>query len=233
MKIQKLSVNEIPAILWGKESNKIFIYVHGKMGRKEYAENFAKIAEQKGHQTLSFDLPEHGERTDDHTYRCDVWNGMKDLTAIADYAFANWDKVSLFACSLGAYFSLNTYADREFEQILFQSPIVDMRWLVQHMMLWSGVTEEQLEREKEIDTPIDLLRWDYYNYIKEHPISKWHSGTHILYGALDNLQEKSSLDDFAEKFHCELSISEGSEHAFMAERDFAIVDVWMKKSVSQ
>ena len=40
---------------------KVYIHVHGKMSRKEYAEAFAEIAEKKGYQTISFDLPEHGE----------------------------------------------------------------------------------------------------------------------------------------------------------------------------
>lgn len=121
-------IEGIPSILWGKPSSKLYIHVHGKMSKKEYAEQFAKIAESKGYQTLSFDLPEHGERTDS-TYRCDVWNGIHDLNVIADYAFAKWEIVSLFACSLGAYFSLNSYTDRKFEKCLFQSPIVDMKWL--------------------------------------------------------------------------------------------------------
>ena len=64
MNKKQFNIDGIPAILWGKPSEKIYIHVHGKMSRKEYAEQFAKIAENKGYQTLSFDLPEHGERTD-------------------------------------------------------------------------------------------------------------------------------------------------------------------------
>lgn len=127
-------INGIPSIIWGKPSSKVFIHVHGKMSRKEYAGQFARIAESKGYQTVSFDLPEHGERQNSD-YRCDVWNGTHDLNVIADYVFTHWESVSLYACSLGAYFALNCYADRSFEKCLFQSPIVDMKWLVQHMML--------------------------------------------------------------------------------------------------
>lgn len=146
---ETLCIDGIPAILWGKPSTKIYIHVHGKMSRKEYAEQFASIAERKGYQTLSFDLPEHGERIGD-TCRCDVWNGIHDLNIIADYVFPRWDKVSLFAGSLGAYFSLNAYTGRAFAKALFQSPIVDMQWLVEHMMIWAGVTEERLKQEKVI-----------------------------------------------------------------------------------
>lgn len=66
------------------------------MSRKEYAEAFAEIAEKKGYQTLSFDLPEHGERTDGNDWY-DIWNGMHDLNVIADYAFSKWNHVFLYA----------------------------------------------------------------------------------------------------------------------------------------
>ncbi|MGN0608611.1 MAG: alpha/beta hydrolase [Oscillospiraceae bacterium] len=227
---EKLSINGIPAILWGKPSRKIYIHVHGKLSRKEYAEQFAEIADKKGWQTLSFDLPEHGERQDSAD-RCDIWNGVRDLNIIADYVFANWDTAALFSCSLGAYFSLNAYADRPFEKCLFQSPVVDMKWLVQHMILWSGVSEKQLEEKQEIETEIDTLRWDYYQYILSHPVSRWEFPTAILYGAKDNLQPIASLRDFADKFGAKLTVSEQSEHPFMAPEDHEIVDKWLSENI--
>jgi esterase/lipase len=227
---EKLLIGGIPAILWGKASEKIYIFVHGKMGSKENAGHFAQIAEDKGFQTLSFDLPEHGER-DDHTYRCDVWNGMHDLNMIADHVFGKWEHVSLFGCSLGAYFALNAYYDRPFDKCLFQSPIVDMEWLVEHMMIWAGVTEKQLEEEKEIASDIDDLRWDYYQYIKAHPVTRWPIATSILYAGRDNLQPLESIRSFADRFQCTLTISEQSEHPFMAPSDYGIVDQWLKENI--
>lgn len=225
-----LLIDDIPAILWGKTSEKIYIHVHGKMGRKEDAEQFAKIAENKGYQTLSFDLPEHGERIH-NSYRCDVWNGMHDLNVIADYVFNKWNQVSFFANSLGAYFALNAYADRSFDKCLFISPIVDMKWLVEHMMMWSGVTKEQLEKEKEIITDIDTLRWDYYQYIQTHPITKWPIATSILYGGRDNLQPLESLQLFSNKFQCRLTVSEQSEHSFMNPCDNFITEQWLLENI--
>lgn len=230
MKKEILWIDDIPAILWGETSEKIYIHVHGKMGRKENAEQFTKIAENKGYQTLSFDLPEHGERTC-NSYRCDVWNGMHDLNVIADYVFGKWNQVSLFASSLGAYFALNAYADRPFDKCLFTSPIVDMKWLVEHMMMWSGVTEKQLEDEKEIVTNIDTLRWDYYQYIQTHPITKWPIATSILYGGKDNLQPLESLRSFTDKFQCRLTVSEQSEHSFMYPSDNGIVEQWLLENI--
>ena len=57
MIMKKIVAEGIPAVLWGGPSDKIYIYVQGKQGYKEYAEAFAKVAEEKGYQTLSFDLP--------------------------------------------------------------------------------------------------------------------------------------------------------------------------------
>lgn len=229
MKKEILYIDCIPAILWGKTSEKIYIHVHGKMSRKEYAKQFAIIAQKKGYQTLSFDLPEHGERTD--TYRCDVWNGMHDLNVIANYVFEKWKYVSLFACSLGAYFSLNTYVEKNFDKCLFQSPIVDMKWLVENMMMWSGVTEKQLEKEKEIVTDIDTLRWDYYQYIQANSINRWPFRTSILYGGKDNLQQIESIHSFVDKFNCTLTVSEQSEHLFMNPLDYGIVEQWLLENI--
>lgn len=227
---EHLTIGGIPCILWGEPKEKLYIHVHGKMSRKEYAEHFASIAESKGYQTLSFDLPEHGERAGENV-RCDVWNGVHDLNVIADFAFSRWDSVSLFACSLGAYFSLNAYPDRFFQKCLFQSPIVDMKWLVTQMMLWSGVSEQELFEKKEIPTQIDTLRWDYYRYILENPVRKWPFPTFVLYGGKDNLQPFSSVKAFCDKFGAVLTVSENSEHPFMGKADFLIVDKWLLENI--
>ena len=230
MKKLKISIEGIPIIIWGEASEKVYIYVHGKMSRKEYAEAFAEIAEKKGYQTISFDLPEHGERTND-IYRCDIWSGMHDLNVIADYVFSKWNRVFLYACSLGVYFSLHTYSDRKIEKCLFQSPVVDMEYLIQQMFLWFQVTEERLCIEKEIPTPVDTLRWDYYQYVKEHPICDWEIPTAILYGGNDNMQSAEVIQKFVGKYLCDLTISQDSEHAFMQERDRNIVEKWLEKNI--
>lgn len=230
MKAQNINISNIPAIIWGEQSDKIYIHVHGKISCKEYAESFAEIAEKKGYQTLSFDLPEHGERKESD-YRCDIWNGMHDLTIIGDYVFSKWSDVSLYACSLGAYFSLNAYADRNFTKCLFQSPILDMEYLVRQMFCWFDITEEKLRMEKEISTPIDLLRWDYYQYVKEHPIQNWNLPTSILYGGKDDLQSAEVIRKFVQERGCKLTISQGSEHPFMQKEDIKIVRTWLEENI--
>lgn len=229
MKPEKIYIDSIPALIWGKKSEKAYIFVHGKKSCKEYAKQFASVAERRGCQTISFDLPEHGERTDGE--RCDVWNGKKDLKKIADYAFGRWKSVSLFACSLGAYFSLEALNGYKLQKALFLSPIVDMRLLTENMMLWSDVSAERLEREKEIPTSIDTLRWDCYNYIISHPVTKWNIPTAILYGGKDNLQPKETVEDFCKRFGAVLTVSDESEHPFMAEGDEKILEEWYFENI--
>lgn len=231
MKTQKVAIGNIPTIIWGEPSENVYIHVHGKMSSKEYAEQFAVIADKKGYQTLSFDLPEHGERSEVHEYRCDIWNGMHDLTAIANYAFSKWKRVSLYACSLGAYFSLNTYANKPFENCLFQSPIIDMEHMIRQMFAWNGVTEEMLCEKKEIATPFEPLRWDYFQYVLQHPIQKWDIPTSILYGGRDNLQTHEIIKAFSDRHDCKLTVSKDSEHPFMAQDDFEIVASWLEENI--
>lgn len=226
MKTKKIYIGKIPVIIWGVKSDKAYIYVHGKMSDKESAESFASIAENKGYQTISFDLPEHGERESEN-YRCDIWNGISDLHQISAYTFSNWKSVSLFACSLGAYFSLQAYKGNIFEKCFFLSPIVNMEYLIKNMFQWFRVTEEMLYTKREIPTPIDTLSWDYYQYVKKNPIERWNSPTYILYGAKDNLQSLQVIENFAKFNHAALTISEHSEHSFMGNGDDKVIKKWL------
>ena len=227
---QTLRIGGIPAILWGRPSDRVYIHVHGKQSRKEYAEEFAALAEERGYQTLSFDLPRHGERQEEAT-PCDIWHGVDDLRLIGAYVFPRWREVSLFACSLGACFSLHAWQDRPFRRCLFQSPIVDMDWLIRQMMDWFGVTEERLRREREIPTPVDVLSWDYWQYIREHPVVRWDVSTAILYAGKDTLQSEEVIRSFTEAHNCRLTIAAGSEHPFMGEGDGAIVRRWLTENL--
>lgn len=230
MRTNRMKIRGIPAIVWGEESDRAFLFVHGKMSSKEDAGAFARIAQEKGYQTISFDLPAHGERAQERE-RCDIWNGMRDLTTVGDYVFANWKEVSLFACSLGAYFSLNAYPGYDIRKCLFQSPILDMDYLIRQMMLWFDVSEERLAREKEVETPIDTMSWAYYQYVKEHPIQQWDIPTSILFGGKDNLQSLQVVERFADRFGCALTVAKDSEHPFMGEGDAQIIEKWLRDSI--
>lgn len=84
MKIKRIKINDIPSIIWGEKSNKVFIAVHGNMSNKEdeVIKILAENVVSKGYQLLSFDLPEHGERKENTNYLCKVQNCVKDLNSI-------------------------------------------------------------------------------------------------------------------------------------------------------
>lgn len=227
----EFNIDGIPSLIWGREAERVYIHVHGKMSRKEFAEDFAVIAEEKGYQTLSFDLPEHGERAGEHEYRCDIWNGTRDLKLIADYAFNRWRLVCLFGSSLGAFFSLHAYRGLPIEKCLFQSPIVDMEFLVKKMMGQFGITEDELREKGEVSNPVDPLRWDYYQHVKANPITVWEIPTAVLYGERDWFQSWEVIHRFTQAFGCGLTVAPGSEHAFMGEGDGRIVEKWYRKEI--
>ena len=230
MTAERMEIAGIPALVWGEPSERVCLCVHGKMGSKEAAEGVARIAAEKDCQTISFDLPQHGERKGE-SRRCDIWNGIEDLSTVGEYVFKRWKRVSLYACSLGAYFSLHAYGKLPFEKCLFQSPILDMEHLIRRMFGWFDITEERLEREREIETPIDLMRWDYFRYVLEHPVEEWNPPTSILYGGRDEMQSMEVISRFASRFGCAVTVAENSEHPFMKETDFPIVDKWLREQL--
>lgn len=230
MKTEKLMLGQIPVVVWGEPSERVWLCVHGKLSCKEAAEGLAAIADERGYQTIAFDLPEHGERRGTGP-RCDVWHGTADLNVVADYAFDRWQEVHLFACSLGAYFSLQALADRPLRRVLFQSPIADMGYLIGQMMTWFSITPQRLAQEGEIETPVDLMTWPYYQYVQAHPVTRWPHPTHILYGGLDNLQSRDVIRRFADRFGCSLTVAESREHAFMGEGDAEFVENWLRGQI--
>jgi esterase/lipase len=160
----------IPAVLWGEQSSKLLIEVHGNLSNKEdtVISMLAQKAVSKGYQALSFDLPMHGERTD-KDYSCSPENCVSDLLAIYKYCKSFATDISLFACSMGAYFSLLAYHKFDIKQSLFLSPIVNMERIICNMMKAFQVSEERLEAEKIIQLPIgQTLDWEYCCYVKKN-----------------------------------------------------------------
>ena len=234
MKIERLQINGIPAIIWGEKSRKVFIAVHGNMSNKEdeVIKILAEVVGNKGYQLLSFDLPEHGERKDNTIYLCKVQNCISDLKQVIEYAKDKYDEINLWACSMGAYFSLLAYKDEDIKQCLFLSPVVNMKVIIDNMMIWSNTTEEDLKEKQEVKTEFGpTLYWDYYKYVKENPIMKWDKSTCILYGTKDNMQSADIIKEFTKNFECELEILEDGEHYFHTKDQLEIYRNWLNKTL--
>ena len=234
MKIEKIKIDDIPSIVWGEKSSKVFIAIHGNMSNKEdeVIKILAKEVVSKGYQLLSFDLPEHGERKEDTKHLCKVQNCVDDLKQVIKYAKSNYNEVNIWACSMGAYFSLLAYKNENIEQCIFLSPVVNMKIIIDNMMLWSNTTENELKEKQEIKTDFgQTLYWDYYLYVKENPITNWNKNTHILYGNKDNMQDENMIKNFSKNFSCKLSILEDGEHYFHTEKQLDYYKNWLSKTI--
>ena len=228
MKEKHITVQEIPAVLYGDSSEKLYLYIHGKMGCKEEAVRFAEIVCPKGYQVLSMDLPGHGERKRE-TKRFVPWEVVPELQTVYGCARQHWQKISLYANSIGAYFSLLAYRDAKLEKSLFVSPILDMEKLIRDMMGWAGVTREQLNAAGEIPTAFgETLSWKYLTYAIENRITKWDSPTAILYAGQDHLTARKTVDDFARQFGCTVTVMENGEHWFHTEEQLSVLDAWLQ-----
>ena len=228
MKEKHILLQEIPAVLYGDSSEKLFLYIHGKMGCKEEAARFAEIVCPKGYQVLSMDLPGHGERTGEME-RFVPWEVVPELQVVYGFARQRWGKISLYANSIGAYFSLLAYREAKLEKSLFVSPILDMEKLIRDMMCCAGVTQEQLKEAGEIPTAFgETLSWKYLTYGSEHCITRWDSPTAILYAGQDHLTARKTVDNFARLFGCTVTVMENGEHWFHTEEQLAVLDEWLQ-----
>ena len=228
MKEERCIIQSIPAIVYGDSSESLFLYIHGKMGRKEEAARIAEIVCPKGYQVLSIDLPGHGERTGEME-RFVPWEVVPELQAVYANTQKRWKKISLYANSIGAYFSLLALRDAKLEKSLFVSPILDMEKLIRDMMGWAGVTREQLQQAGEIPTAFgETLSWKYLTYAAEKRITKWDSPTAILYAGQDHLTARQTVDDFARQFGCAVTVMENGEHWFHTEEQLSVLDAWLQ-----
>lgn len=225
-----LKIDGIPSMLWGPASDKLLIAVHGNQSNKAdtVIQIVAETAVQKGYQVLSFDLPEHGDRKEENRL-CNAQNCAEELHIIMKHAHTLSDNISVFGCSIGAYFSMLAYADEPIRQALFLSPVVDMARLIRNMMTWFNVSEERLEKEQAIPTPINTLYWDYYQYVLSHPV-RWDKPTALLYGEKDELCEYAVVKEFAKKHRASVTVVKNSEHFFHTDEQLDFLREWLKEA---
>lgn len=229
MKKTYFTIGHIPAVLWGEPTGRLMLAVHGNLSHKEDAviEVLAAVATAKGYQVLSFDLPEHGARKAESTL-CKPQACVGELQQVLQYAKTLATEISLFACSMGAYFSLLAYANEAMQQALFLSPVVDMARIIHNMMLWFNVSEAHLKAEQQIPTPAgQTLYWDYYTYVQQHPITAWPTPTWVLYGGQDTISERSCVQQFAKQYTAHLTILEDAEHFFHTEAQLQQYTQWL------
>ena len=228
MLVEKIRINNIPAILWNEPGEKLIIAVHGSHSSKidDCIWLLAEEAAKFGYQVLSFDLPCHGERVyEPEPGRVPPY--LEDLKQIMAFARQQTDNISLFACSMGAYFSLLAYKDENLANCWFLSPVLNMQQVIAHIMQEINVTPEQLKQQKTIANPYETLYWEYYQYVLAHSISKWSVNTAILRGQHDTLCSAQSAADFARRFNCRLKEQPGGEHWYHTPEQLAYYRQWL------
>ena len=231
MLVNRFKIEHIPAVLYGADANRVFLFIHGKLGQKEEAAAFAAIVSRYGWQVLGIDLPEHGERKSEGTALL-PWLVQPELQTVLAYAQTHWTDIGLRANSIGAWFSLLSFPDVHFRQCLFVSPILDLEKLIRNMMCWSAVTEEQLEREGRIQTGFgETLSWEYLTYVRSHPISRWESPTAILYAGKDQLTDRDTVDDFVRRHTAQLTVMADGEHWFHTPEQLAALQCWTEAAL--
>ncbi|MEO2865956.1 alpha/beta hydrolase [Flavonifractor plautii] len=233
MELTELEAAGLKAALYGPPADRVWLYVHGKGGCKEEAEDFAALACPRGWQVLAADLPGHGTRRGDGV-PLDPWHAAPELRALLGYAKGRWQHTALRCTSLGAWFSLLAFAGERLEQALFVSPVVDMEGLIRDMMGWAGVSEAQLEAAGELDTPFgETLSWPYLQYVRAHPVSRWPTPTALLYASGDAMLRRTAVEDFARRFGGALTVLEGGEHWFHTPEQLAALHRWESDVLEQ
>ena len=218
--------------MWGGDSKKAFIAVHGNMSNKTdtVINMLSQNAVSRGYQVLSFDLPEHGDRKNSDE-KCVLRDCIADFNRVMSFAKERYTEISLFACSLGAYFSLMAWKDISFGRCLFLSPVVDMARVTERLMECNGISVDRLREEKSLTAGGISFNYDYYEYIKNNPVNVWNSPTAILYGKNDDLCEYCSVYDFSEKFKCFLYEAENCGHFFHTENELNIYKKWLEDNI--
>ena len=229
MELDKTRIGGVPAIIWGKPSDRMIIAVHGSHSSKidDCIWILAEEAVKRGYRVLSFDLPQHGERV----YETDFImpdECVRELLAMYAYAKDHAHKVSLFGCSMGAYFQLLTFAKHDIDRVWFLSPVTDMLRIIHNLMAYCHVSEAELKQRVRIENDIEPLYYPYFEYVREHPITAWPHQTYILRGEGDTLCEYACVKQFSERFGCELTEQKGGEHWFHTERELDFFRRWIR-----
>lgn len=203
---------------------RIAVYVHGKGGNVAEADHYKALLQ--GYEVVGLE------------YKAETpWEVIPEFQAFFA-GLKDYDSVLLIANSIGAYFSM--MACPRVERALLISPIVNMEKLICNMMLWAGVSEEELREKGEIPTAFgETLSWEYLSYVREHPV-RWNvcerdaanfMPTDILYGSADNLTPYDVACEFAQRVGASLTVMEGGEHWFHTDEQMEFLDRWVERCV--
>ncbi len=181
------------------------LYIHGKGGSAAETDSFANCCD--GYELIGVDydiyLP---------------WETPQLIRAAFTEAAAQYPAVSILANSIGAYFAM-------------LGLFLDMEKLIQTMMGWTQVTEQELLERGEIPTNFgETLSIHYLNYVRQHPV-RWEIPTEILYGELDNMTSPETVAEFVRAHNAGLTVMPGGEHWFHTPEQIAFLKEWLRQAL--
>ena len=231
MKTEYRNIAGFPALVIGEASERAWLFVHGKLGCKEEALAFGELACPMGWQVVGVDLPEHGARKGSPE-KLLPWTAVPELQAVYRAMRQRWRQVSMRATSIGAWLSMLALQGQKPDRALFVSPVVDMEKLIETMMTWAGVTEEELKQKGDIPTQFgETLSWEYLCWVREHPV-RWNTPTEILYAGGDTLTSRVVIDNFAAESGSVLTVMENGEHWFHTEEQLQVLREWERRCLT-
>lgn len=194
----------------------LIVYVHGKGGSAQEAEHYRPLFPDA--EVVGFD---YQART--------PWDAKAEFPPYFARQRSQCGRLTLIANSIGAFFCMSALDAALADEAFFISPVADMEKLIENMMRWANVTEQELKEKREIPTAFgETLSWDYLQYVRSHPAA-WRVPTHILYGELDNLTSLDTISAFAEKTGADLTVMPGGEHWFHTQAQLRFLDGWLTK----
>lgn len=199
---------------------KLIVYVHGQNGSADEAEHYKSLFP-------SYDVAGLDYKTST------PWECGAEIKGCLKNYRAQFDRVVLIGNSIGAFFSMNADLDAYADEVFFISPVADMERLILKMMFYAGVSEAELKEKKIIHTSFgEDLSWEYLSYVREHPI-KLSIPVHVLYGLNDSIISLDMVEDFARKYHADLTVMENGEHWFHTEEQMSFLDKWIQSKLQQ
>lgn len=197
--------------------DKTIIYIHGQGGSPKEAEHYRSLFEN--YNVIGFDYVSKSP-----------WEAKDEFSRFFDSLCGQRKTLTVIANSIGAFYAMNALSDKQIAEAYFISPIVNMQKLIEDMMTWANVSEEELREKGVIETSFGQeLSWEYLSYVRRHPID-WKVPTHILYGSQDNLTSFDTISEFAKQTGATLTVMDNGEHWFHTEEQMRFLDRWLKNN---
>lgn len=194
------------------------LYIHGKGGSATEADYYNALFPEYDVYGLSYNAST-------------PWEAKEEIQSEIHLLDRNYDRIILIANSIGAFFSMNAKIETAIKKAYFISPIVNMEKLIEDMMMWANVSEQELREKQTIETDFgETLSWEYLSYVRNNPIL-WNVPTDILYGSQDQLTSLETITSFTRKHNARLTVMENGEHWFHTKEQMDFLNKWIRNEI--